>query len=369
MKTYQDFVPPDEGRSYALAQRTNGTYSITDVTSYRKKGDAWGAADANALMQAGVQVYTHTYHPQTHVHNFTGSGANGRALLSAGYTNGDTFAVNGTACPAYTGGETTEELANGRWTTFVYDGAQLNFKGGGSVLNFKVIAVANAASLPANAKENTIAVITSVAIPSNGYLFAAKEPTGKYAIGTVWISTSATSDAQFNALKQGVLEVYPHPVYQWNGTQFVFRETKIRQGGQWKSLGQFVISKGVLINGIPATNLNGISRQESGFYLLHGTFTAYGESCVYQSFDLTHARRLLATITHADYSNHLDLYIKAAPGAGMWDPGNAAARVSFSTPIGASVTCVLDVSAFSGVFLCCLGGLTYNCSITDFHLE
>ncbi|MEG2931760.1 MAG: hypothetical protein RR825_08220, partial [Ruthenibacterium sp.] len=83
MKTYQDYIPPDEGRSYALAKRTDGTYAITDVTKYRQTGDAWSAADANATAQAGVQIYTHSYHAQTHVHNFTGSGANGRVLIAA----------------------------------------------------------------------------------------------------------------------------------------------------------------------------------------------------------------------------------------------------------------------------------------------
>lgn len=108
---------------------------------YAAKGEA-GAVDraltADAALTAaaaddGVKVYTHS--KSGTVHEFTGKGANGRALLTADVEAGDTFTVNGEPAEAYLG---TEEAAramagspwNGRWVSFVFDGETLNFKGG-----------------------------------------------------------------------------------------------------------------------------------------------------------------------------------------------------------------------------------------------
>ena len=71
-------------------------------------------------------------------HNFAGSGANGRALMTADVQAGDTFAVNGEPVAAYMGTESAGDAMagsqwNGRWVSFVFDGETLNFKGGGGL--------------------------------------------------------------------------------------------------------------------------------------------------------------------------------------------------------------------------------------------
>lgn len=83
-----------------------------------------------------VQTYTHTRSGT--VHNFAGSGANGRALMTADVQAGDTFAVNGEPVAAYMGTESAGDAMagsqwNGRWVSFVFDGETLNFKGGGGL--------------------------------------------------------------------------------------------------------------------------------------------------------------------------------------------------------------------------------------------
>ena len=90
---------------------------------------------------AGISVYTHT--KSGAVHNFTGSGSNGRALITAAFASGDSFAVNGVTVPAYIGGVAVDELPVGRWMSFIFDGTQLNFNGGGGLSNAK-LAAANA---------------------------------------------------------------------------------------------------------------------------------------------------------------------------------------------------------------------------------
>lgn len=105
---------------------------------YAAKGEA-GAVDraltADTALAAddGVKVYIHT--KSGSVHDFAGTGANGRARMTADVEKGDTFTVNGVPVTAWMG---TEEAApvmagspwNGRWLTFVLDGETINFEGG-----------------------------------------------------------------------------------------------------------------------------------------------------------------------------------------------------------------------------------------------
>lgn len=105
---------------------------------YAAKGEA-GAVDraltADTALAAddGVKVYTHT--KSGSVHDFAGTGANGRVRMTADVEKGDTFTVNGVPVTAWMG---TEEAApvmagspwNGRWLTFVRDGETINFEGG-----------------------------------------------------------------------------------------------------------------------------------------------------------------------------------------------------------------------------------------------
>lgn len=83
-----------------------------------------------------TQVYTHS--KSGTVHEFTGNGAVGRALMTADVEEGDTFAVNGKPVSAYVGAEdATGSMAgsswNGKWVSFVFDGTAINFKGGGGL--------------------------------------------------------------------------------------------------------------------------------------------------------------------------------------------------------------------------------------------
>lgn len=84
----------------------------------------------------GIQIYTHS--KSGTVHEFTGNGPNGRALMTDNVATGDTFTVNGTPVTAYMGtDDATDSMAgsawNGKWVSFVYDGSTLNFKGGGGL--------------------------------------------------------------------------------------------------------------------------------------------------------------------------------------------------------------------------------------------
>lgn len=101
-------------------------------------GDMAQAVYDPARLGVDVTVQTYTHTRSGTVHNFAGSGANGRALMTADVQAGDTFAVNGEPVAADMGTESaTGAMAgsqwNGRWVSFVFDGETLNFKGGGGL--------------------------------------------------------------------------------------------------------------------------------------------------------------------------------------------------------------------------------------------
>lgn len=93
-----------------------------------------------------VQVYTHT--KSDNVHEFVGTGANGRVRMTADVAEGDTVTVNGKAVPAWAGAEDfaaalAGQPLTGRWLSFVFDGAQINFKGGGGAVTVEGLAAEN----------------------------------------------------------------------------------------------------------------------------------------------------------------------------------------------------------------------------------
>lgn len=88
--------------------------------------------------EPGISVYTHNKSGSTH--DFVGVGSNGKALIKHTFASGDQIAVNGKVVPAFVGADAVDELPVGRWAYFAFDGAQLNFKGGGGLTNTKLSA-------------------------------------------------------------------------------------------------------------------------------------------------------------------------------------------------------------------------------------
>lgn len=94
----------------------------------------------NTVGTVGVQVYKHT--KQGTVHNFTGTGATGRALITDIFNDGDTIQLNGKSVTGTCGADPVngDTLVKGQWVLFVADaeGKQINFKGGGGLSESKL---------------------------------------------------------------------------------------------------------------------------------------------------------------------------------------------------------------------------------------
>ena len=94
-----------------------------------------GVVDKSEEADNGVFVYTHR--KSGTVHEFTGTGANGRAKMTADVQAGDTFTVNGAPVTAYMGtddaaGSMADRPWNGKWVSFIVGDKTLNFNGGSS---------------------------------------------------------------------------------------------------------------------------------------------------------------------------------------------------------------------------------------------
>jgi hypothetical protein len=115
------------------------TQAVYDPTGRRR--DIFAYADSR-----GVSTYTHT--KMDNVHHFSGSGTSGRVKMTADVEAGDTVMLGGKEVPAYVGSEAfadalAGEALSGRWLSFVWDGTQINFNGGGG-LSITKLALATA---------------------------------------------------------------------------------------------------------------------------------------------------------------------------------------------------------------------------------
>lgn len=124
-------ITPEDGSAafYATVERADEP---------TQEGTPLNAETFHAMQQAvGVMVYTHS-RSTAGVHNFDGHGPNGRALLTAGFSSGDSFAVNGVKVnAAWCGSDAADDavIVAGRWVSFTYDESTntLNFKAGGGL--------------------------------------------------------------------------------------------------------------------------------------------------------------------------------------------------------------------------------------------
>ena len=90
----------------------------------------------------GVNVCVQEYEcvKKGRVYALTGKGAVGRFKVSAAWSAGDTWTVNGKAVPAYCGADAADGdcVVAGRWVLFTFDGTRLDFNGGGGLSNAKL---------------------------------------------------------------------------------------------------------------------------------------------------------------------------------------------------------------------------------------
>lgn len=106
----------------------------------------------------------------------------------------------------------------------------------GVELNFQVVPNPQ----PSSPKENTIWVDTD---NINKYYFSATQPENMVN-GDVWFPTGSVSEVEFNALKNGGIQVYPISAKQYVNGTWVEVVAKIYQGGQWVNWIRYLFKSG-----------------------------------------------------------------------------------------------------------------------------
>ena len=239
--------------------------------------------------------------------------------------------------------------------------------GGGSSLNFKVIAVSSELLLPATAKENTIAVITTAPITS--YVFSSTAPTSP-AEGMVWFATGTASTVGFNAIKKDSLWVYPTGCQQYVSGAWIAKTTKTYRDGAWVTWSRYLYNAGdecVDITGgwigqalgINTTYNNPTQPNVSNANgkltasLLGTTAAAGGIVRPRQGIDLANVAtiKLTATYTVDNAYTVSRLCVWSAIGA-VWDANIVAqSNLTQSAPAGSGdCNVLLDVSSLTGPY-------------------
>lgn len=243
--------------------------------------------------------------------------------------------------------------------------------GGGSSLNFKVIAVSSELLLPATAKENTIAVITTTPITS--YVFSSSAPTSPTE-GMVWLVTGTASTVEFNAIKKNGLWVYPTGCQQYVSGAWVQKTVKTYMSGAWQDWQTYLYSYGD-----QHTDITGGWTTDGVVYSASNVYTNGGISFTNTAIRMTRQNvrgniPAVSTVNKVDLSEfetlkvNFDLsvggtqfriYISSAKNP--YD-STAVAHQYFDSSIGNDQTATLDVSGVNTsayIVLCSYSGNEY----------
>jgi hypothetical protein len=124
---------------------------------------------------------------------------------------------------------------------------QIFNQSGGAGGKLRAIVAGSAASLPATAKEGTIAVITTTPI---GTVWAQADEPASPSAGDVWIVLFKTSNTPINLVKNGSLMLYPIRVEQYDGSSWVAREGYAMASGAWSTMVKYAYIMGNLCESV-----------------------------------------------------------------------------------------------------------------------
>lgn len=185
----------------------------------------------------GVKLYTHTRSGT--VHEFTGSGVSGRALMTADVQEGDTFSVNGQPVTAWMGAEDAAAMMagqpyTGRWVSFVTEGDALNFKGGGGPVTVEGLSadvVLQGAELTVKQGAKTVKEVTGTLLAPAFFAGGAGDPGARGgAFGAFWVdpdsaphTVSANWSQANKPVTSGTVRVRAGQTLTWahSGTQVI----------------------------------------------------------------------------------------------------------------------------------------------------
>lgn len=145
----------------------------------------------------------------------------------------------------------------------------INQTAGGTALNFRFKSYTTEAALLLDTPpENTIGVVTTT--PIGKYAFSATEPTtidgAAVTNGDIWVEVGGVSATPFNALKKNIITVYILVCYQYTGSAWGVKTSKIFADSAWVDLRMWIYDNGTVYKTLagygspmPAFNASNVS--------------------------------------------------------------------------------------------------------------
>ena len=247
-----------------------------------------------------------------------------------------------------------------------------NMTSGGNtedILNFKVVGGTTQPSSPSN---NTIWVNTSTTITS--WTFSVTQPTG--AEGMVWIKTEEFLVAEFNAIKENAIQVYPMSAKQYVSGSWVTKTAKSYINNAWTewTTSMYIYKNGSVLNGAGSvvtvgnasnnsTTISGSSNNQatSGF--------SFSNKVEIKSYHTTLKVKLSQSdIYGAAYftfgigtSNSLVIYYDSV--------NNMMSAKKQVSSTGSNMTVSLDISAYAGQSMYVIGNGISAYSVSEIWFE
>ncbi len=259
-------------------------------------------------------------------------------------------------------GKTTEAL------TFPVDFISAVEAISGVELNFEVV---GGTEQPVNPKENTVWVNTETEI--TGYTFSSSQPSASE--GHVWISTEKKSTAEFNALKNDALYVYPALCKQHTNGNWVAVNILIYQSGTWilprnvllgggkNELGTPTFSAEIIQSGASLANTQFTANGDGTFTVAGKVNNGWGniEADFPNAIDANNYSTLTA-IVKLDSASSMISSASTAILVGSAPRTDSASLVTFTGSSAKDVYCTftLDVSAFTTLYITVAGYMGHN---------
>lgn len=250
------------------------------------------------------------------------------------------------------------------------------FGGGANPLNFKVV---GGTSAPANPKENTIWVNTSVAVKAWG--FVSQKPTLAGAEGAVYfVAETSTNNktADFNALKKNSIWLNPIEAWQYVSGAWVSKTAKTYQNGKWVD---WINYEYLYKDGNQYSNITGGWGYNNGkLYANLGTEISWSatssntlDSAVYtkNKIDLSSKTRLivekvnLQKLSHLSSAGYVDIGVVSAVGT---TTPTFSSKKTVST-VGLHENVELDISSLSGSYYVCIHANATGSSLNGVKLK
>lgn len=225
---------------------------------------------------------------------------------------------------------------------------------GGAKAGLAVLAVSSAAGLPASAQDNTVAVVTALAV---GTATASASAPDAPQNGDLWLLLGSQSMSPFTLPGAKSVVLHPRAAYQRVADAWAVVTAYVRLGGAWQPLSLAIFDQGVdVLASLQPTNSGynypSTTVARSGQDIL-ATRTATSGRMVWTltALDLSNisAIKCLATLSGTQYTADLAVALtRYSPGNAY--PNNAMYAAYTDLAMNATATATLNVSALNGFY-------------------